>query len=83
MMNTSSNLRFPARDSWSKRICPFYCEASLPHLRGVRRGYAGELRPDVVDDVQIAVGPVVVPKAEVGANGLGVRRIHLNETSEG
>src|SRR6266852_9287761 len=67
---------------WSERISPFHGEASLPDLRRIRRGNAGELRPHVVDDVKIAVWTVVVPQAKIGADALRVRRIHLYETSE-
>ena len=59
-------------DSWSKRIRPFHCEAGLTDLRGVRGSDASELRSNVVNDVEIAVGPVVIPQADVGADGLGI-----------
>ena len=59
-------------DLRSKRISPFHGESSLAHLRRVCRGDAGELRSDVVDDVEVAVGPVVIPQAKIGADCLRV-----------
>ncbi len=68
--------------SWGKRISPFHCESSLAHLRRVCRSDAGELRAAVVDDVEVAVGPVVVSQPNIGAHGLRVRRVYLNEARE-
>src|SRR6202045_3372894 len=68
--------------SWREGIRVFHCETGLSNLRRVRRGDAGELRPDVVDDVKVTVGSVVVSQAKIGAHRLRVRRIHLNETCE-
>lgn len=39
---------------------------------------AGELSPNVID-VKIAVRTIVVAQAEIGAHGLSIRGIHLNE----
>src|SRR5882762_1350375 len=58
--------------SWREGISPFHRKSSLAHLWRVCRGDAGELRAQVVDDVQIAVGPVVVPQAHIGTDGLRV-----------
>src|SRR5216684_5794398 len=54
-------------------------EASFADFRGICGGDAGELRADVVDDVEIAVGAVVVAQAEIGAYGLGIGGIHLQD----
>ncbi len=82
MTNTTSVLRISAQGSWSESISPFHGESSLAHLRRICRGNAGKLRPDVIDDVKIAVGTVVVSQAKIGADGLRVRRVHLNQTRE-
>ena len=74
----TSLLRFMAQDSGSERIGPLYSEARLADLRGIRRGNAGELGPDVVDDVKIAVRAVVIPQTNVGADALCVRGVQLN-----
>jgi hypothetical protein len=68
--------------SWSKGISPFHGKASLADLRRICRGDAGKLRAHVIDNIKIAVGPVVISEAEVGTDSLRVRGIHLNETSE-
>jgi hypothetical protein len=52
------NVRYPwllTWDSWSKGVGPLYRKAGLTDLRWIRRGNAGELRADVVDDVKIVV----------------------------
>ena len=41
-----------------------------------------KLRPDVVDDVEIAVRSVVIPQANIGTDCLGVRCIQLDTTCE-
>ena len=64
------------------RIRPFDGKARFSYLRWIGRGDAGELRSDVVDDVEVAVRPVVVSQANVGANGLRVRSIQLNEAGK-
>src|SRR5215472_10237386 len=69
--------------SWSEGICPFHGKACLSHLCWIRGRDAGELCSDVVDDVEIAVGPVVVPEPEISADRLGIRRIHLKKAREG
>jgi len=66
-----------------KRIRPLHGETRLSDLRGIRRGNAGELRSHVIDDVEVAVGAVVISQAHIGADGLGIRRVHLYETGEG
>jgi hypothetical protein len=71
------------QDSRSEGISPFHGEACLADLWGIRGSDAGELRADVVDDIEIAVGSVVVSQADIGTDCLGVRRVHLNEAGEG
>ena len=66
--------------SWSEGVGPFHGEAGLADLGRIRWGDAGELRTDVVDHVEIAVWAVVVAQTKVGANGLCVGCVHLNET---
>src|SRR5262249_36015393 len=68
---------------WLPRVRPLDSKAGLSDLRGIRRSDTGELRSHVVDDVKIAVGTVVVAQAEIGANRLRVRRVHLHETCKG
>ena len=53
--------RVAAQNSPSERIGVFDREAGLADLRRVCGGNTGEFRSDVVDDVKIAVGTVVVP----------------------
>ena len=65
-------VRFVPRDSGGEGIGVLHCEAGLTNLWGVRRGNAGELGSDVVDDVEIAVGPVVIPQAKIGTDCLRV-----------
>ena len=62
----------------SERISVFHGEASLAHLRRIGRGDTRKLRARVVDDVQIAVGAIVPPEANVGARSLSVRRVYLD-----
>ena len=64
-------------------IGPFHGEAGFADLWRVCGGDAGELRSDVVDDVEIAIGTVVVPQAQIGADCLSIRCVHLKETREG
>src|SRR5437016_4588413 len=45
--------------SLSKGVRPFHGEAGFADLRRIRWGDAGELRTNVVDDVEVAVRPVV------------------------
>src|ERR1700730_17639131 len=66
----------------SERVGPFHCEAGFADLRGIRRCNTGELRSDVIDDVKIAVGPVVISQTQIGADRLRVGSIHLDETGE-
>ena len=65
-------LRFALRDSGSERISPFHCEAGLTDLRRIRGGNAGELRAHVVDDVEVAVRPVVISQTQIGTDRLRV-----------
>ena len=69
---------FPARKntSISRRSALLGLAAGLP-------GNTRELRSHVVDDVEIAVRATVVAQAEIGANRLSVRCVHLEETREG
>src|SRR5260370_22960880 len=61
-----------ARPSRIEGIGPFHCEAGLADLGRIRWGDAGELRTNVVDDVEVAVRPVVIPQAQIGADCLRV-----------
>src|SRR5712671_581532 len=70
-------------DSWSERISPFHREASLAYLRRICRSNAGKLRSHVVDNVEIAVGTIVVAKTKIGAGRLRVGGVHLKDTGEG
>jgi len=63
-------------------IGPLDCEAGLADLWRIRRGEAGELRPIVKDDVEIAVRAVVISQANIGADRLDIRRVHLKEAAE-
>src|SRR6266481_7109753 len=74
---------FQWRHSRSERIGPLHGEASLANLRRVGRSDAGELRSNIVDDVEIAVGAIVVAKTEVGAGRLRVGGVHLKDAGEG
>jgi len=69
-----------ARPSGIEGIGPFHGEAGLANLRRIGRGYARKLRSHVVNDIKIAVWAVVVAQTKVGANGLCVGCVHLNET---
>src|SRR6266852_7657668 len=69
-------------NSWSERIGPFHGEAGLTDLWRLRRGNAGELRPDVVADKAVAVRAVVIPQAQIGTYRLRVGCIHLNQARE-
>ena len=73
------NLEFLRR----KRIGPFDREARFADLRGVLWGNAGELRSNVVDDIEIAIGTIVVAQSEICTYRLGVRCVHLKETCKG
>jgi len=64
------------------RVRVFDREAGFTNLRRVCRGDASELGSDVVDDIEIAVSAVVVPQAQIGADCLRIRRVHLKETGE-
>src|ERR1700686_147572 len=78
-LHQSSNLEFLRR----KRIGPFDREARFADLRGVRWGNAGELRSNVVDDIEIAIGTIVVAQSEICPYRVGVRCVHLKETCKG
>ena len=67
---------------WRKRVGILDCEPGLTNLLEVRCGEAGKLRSYVIDDVKVAVRPVVVPQPKIGAQGLIIRRIHLNDAAE-
>jgi hypothetical protein len=58
--------------SRKERVCEFHSKTGFADLWGIRRRDAGELRSDVVDDVEIAVGAVVIPQAQIGADCLTV-----------
>jgi hypothetical protein len=60
------------RDSRSEGISPFHSEACLTDLRGIRWCNAGELRSDVVDDVEVAIRSVVVSQADIGTDCLRI-----------
>src|SRR5579859_4700111 len=62
-----------------ERVRPFDGEARFPHLGRIGRRDARKLRPHVVDDVEIAVRPVVVAQTQIDAGRLGVRGIHLQD----
>src|SRR5690348_9697506 len=59
-------------------VCVFDGEARFANLRRVCRSQAGELCADVIDDIEIAVGAIVVAQAQIGAHRLIIRRIHLH-----
>ncbi len=44
-----------------ERVGIFHRKSGLADLRGIRRSDTGELRSDVVDDVEVAVRAIVVP----------------------
>src|SRR5437879_13356453 len=69
--------------SWSEGVGPFHGEAGLADLGRIRWGDAGELRTNVVDHVDVAVRPVVIPQAQIGADGLRVLSIALNDAGRG
>lgn len=69
--------------SRSERIRPFHCEARLADLRWVCWSDAGELRANIVNNVEIAVRTVVVAEAEIGADCLRVGSIHLKHKNFG
>src|SRR5260370_40996152 len=58
-------------DSRREGIGPFHGEARFTDLRGIRRRNAGELRSDVIDNVEVAVGAGVVSESAVGSVGFG------------
>lgn len=62
-----------------KRIRQFDREPLFPQLLRIRRSQAGKPGPHIVDNVEVAVRAVIVAKADVGADGLRVRRIHLDK----
>src|SRR5205085_5321447 len=74
---TILNLSSP--DLWSERISPFHCEPRFSHLRRIRRRNARKLRPHVIDNVEIAVRPIVISQAHIGTHRLRVRSIELNQ----
>ena len=53
-------------------IGPFHCEAVRTDLRGVRRCDTGELCPNVVDDVDVAVRAVVISQTQIGTDRLRI-----------
>jgi len=68
--------------SREERIGEFDGEPGFAYLLRVGCGEAHKLSPNVVDDEQVAVRAVIVPQAKIGADGLAVRRIHLNDAAE-
>ena len=50
----------------------FHGKASFADLRRVCWSQARELRSDVVNNVEVAVGPVVIPQTKIGAHCLVV-----------
>src|SRR5437867_291359 len=58
--------------SRTEGIGPFHCEAVRTDLRGIRRCDTGELCPDVVDDVEVAVRSVVISQTQIGTDCLRV-----------
>src|SRR5882762_5617115 len=70
-------------NSRKEGVREFHCKAGLPYLRRICGSDAGELRAHVVDDVDIAVRPVVVSQPKIGTHRLSIRRVHLNQTREG
>src|SRR5215467_621237 len=66
-----------------KGISPLHGKAGFADLRRIGGGNAGELSADIVDDVEVAVRAVVPAETEVGADGLRVGSVHLDEAGEG
>lgn len=62
----SASFFFPGL--WREGIGPLHGEARLPHFWRVCRCEAGELRSDVIDDVKVAVRPVIVSQPDVRAD---------------
>ena len=75
--------RNEAVQSRSEGVGPFDRKARFSNLWRVCWSDARKLGPNVIDDVEIAVGPVVVAQPKVRAHGLGVRGVHLNEACKG
>ena len=54
-------------------------ELVLIKLRRIRCNEAGEALTSSVDDIKIAVGPVVPSQANVCTRGLRIRGVHLDQ----
>ena len=65
-----------------ERVSEFNREARLANLLRVRRSEADELRPHIVDNVEVAVRPVIVAQTEIGTHSLRVRRVQLQRAAE-
>src|SRR5438445_1719490 len=74
---TTLNLSSP--NSWRESISPFHSESRFSHLRGIRWRNARKLSPHVIDNVEIAVRPIVISQAHIGTHRLRVRSIELNQ----
>src|SRR5260370_16936588 len=64
------------------RIRVFDRQAGFTNLRRVCRSDAGELRSDVVDDVKISVGAVVLPPSNICTYPPGGSPVPLNQAPE-
>ena len=71
-----SSLSFHRASSYPASSLPgvrvFDCEPCFPNLRWVCRSNTRELRSHVIDNVEVAVGTIVVTQPKIGANCLGV-----------
>src|SRR6266478_3032601 len=57
-------------------------ETGFTDLLEVRCGETGKLCSHVVDDVEVAVRPIVITESEISADSLCIRSIHLNHAAE-
>src|ERR1700722_20783165 len=69
--------------SREKGVGELYGKACFPNLRRVRRGNAGGLRSNVVNDVEVTVGAVIISQTQIGTDCLRIGSVHLNETRKG
>src|SRR5215471_12074181 len=63
-------------------VCELDDEAVLVILRRIYRDQTGETLPRRINDVEVAVRPIVPSQANVCAHGLGVGGIHLEQGGE-
>src|SRR5690242_10863384 len=68
--------------SGEERVRKLYRKPRFANLLRICGGQTHKLRPQVINDKEVAVGPVIIAKPDVCADGLRIRGIHLQRAAQ-